>query len=612
MKIRLFIIFLSLINLPLLAQQKKEAFFINHSFEQTYPETAIPMQWFSGAEYGLFFEADSSHSTEGNRSLLVRSTQPMQRWGAMSFLRMVDYDLPEPVKTITIQMDIKSDSVSEGYFSPFIWKQHNNGQIVVKNLADDSLKASHDWKRYAVSDTVGVHIDQAKIFAGIQLNGKGQLWADNVQLFINGKEIKDTGFNPPTPSSEDLTFIKEHSIPFEHVDPYASLNDLSFLDNKIEEAQIIGLGEATHGTSEIFTMKHRLIRYLAEKHGFTTFLMEGNAGSSYRINKYLHSGIGDPVELVQNIGFWTWTTEEVLEMVRWMRQYNQSAEPDNQLSFIGVDIQGLVEEIDIIDSLTRPLRVLNIDLMKHYSPIQRIGKKYKNREFFKGFRDSLRATSTKAKNALMSIEKNKSKIIQQTDSLQYHWIYYMAKNVTNSVSYLNEMFNLSPGEPYPKGRDSLMVENMQYAKKHLQTGKAIYWAHNGHIAKEVHAALGKMAGWRLNKVYGSAYQAIAFSFYRGTYRAMNGRKGKLTTKNIAYPPYPGCFEYLLQRQNRTPLFFDIQSSLTSNPEFYKKQTFRIRRLGAFASDNQFTEERIDKHFDYLIYLGETRAAKELK
>jgi len=24
---------------------------------------------------------------------------------------MVDYDLPEPVKTITIQMDIKSDSV---------------------------------------------------------------------------------------------------------------------------------------------------------------------------------------------------------------------------------------------------------------------------------------------------------------------------------------------------------------------------------------------------------------------------------------------------------------------------------------------------------------------
>lgn len=74
--------------------------------------------------------------------MIVRSTQPMQRWGAMSFLRIMDFNFSEPIKIIAIEMDIKSDSVSQGYFSPFTWKQQDKGEVIVKNLATDSLKGS--------------------------------------------------------------------------------------------------------------------------------------------------------------------------------------------------------------------------------------------------------------------------------------------------------------------------------------------------------------------------------------------------------------------------------------------------------------------------------------
>jgi len=593
-------------------QDAQMGIFYNASFEVTYPETEIPMQWYSGSEFGLFFGADSSQYTDGKKSLLVRSTQAMQRWGAMSFLRMMDYELIEPISTISIEMDIKSDSVSEGYFSPFTWKQTKSGEIIVKNLAADSLKGDMDWNRYSVTDTIGQEIDQDKIFAGIQLNGKGQVWVDNVQLSINGKPVNDTGFNPGLPTEQDMAFIKKYSTPFQHIDPYASLEDLDFLSEKIIDAEIVGLGESTHGTSEIFTMKHRLFRFLVEKHGFTVFLLEGHVGASYRINEYIHTGKGDPTELVKNIGFWTWSTEEVLELVKWMRQYNKGVSSEKRLSFIGVDIQGVVEEIDVIDSLSQYMPTLHKELMASYLPIQSVGDKLRKGDYFEGFRDSLKMLAPMAKTALEKIEASQNSITGATSSLNYHWLYYMAKSVENYLDFNNVMLNRKIEDPFFLSRDSLMAANIQYVQKHLRPGKAVYWAHNGHIANAYFDLLGNVVGWYLKKNYGDDYKTIGFSFEKGYYQAIDGRKGKLTANNFAYPPFPGCFEYLLSQQKKPLLFFDIRKSVVDQPRYYQNQRFKLRHVGSFAIDNQFSEEPLHEHYDYLIYFGETHAAKSLK
>ena len=592
-------------------QDSPNTFFYNASFEVTYPETETPMQWYSGSEYGLFFEADSTQFTEGRRSLLVKSTQPMQRWGAMSFLRMMDYDFSDSIRTISISMDIKSDSVSEGYFSPFTWKQEKLGEVIVKNLASDSLNGSNNWKRYKVSDTISNKIEQDKIFAGIQLNGKGQVWVDNVELFINGKAVNDRGFNPKPPTKNDLAFIKKHSTPLENKDPYASLNDLAFLSEKIKDAKIVGLGESSHGTSEIFTMKHRLFRFLVEKHGFTTFLLEGHAGASYRINEYIHTGKGDPVELVKNIGFWTWSTEEVLELVKWMRKYNEGVSIDKQLSFIGVDIQGVVEEVNVLDSLSRSMPELNKELMTTYRLIRSFGEKLNKGDYFEGFRDTIKVLAPKAQIALKKIEASEDIISNSTNPLNYHWLHFMAKSVDNYTSFYSVMLNRKIEDPFFLSRDSLMAANIQYVQKHLNPGKAAYWAHNSHIANAHMEPLGNMVGWYLKKEYEDKYKTIGFSFEKGYYQAIDGRRGKLTTDNYAYPPFPGCFEYLLSLQGKSPLFFDFQQSVIEQPKFYQKQPFKQRHLGSMAIDNQFEEVPIHEHFDYFIYFGETSASKKL-
>ena len=111
------------------------------------------------------------------------------------------------------------------------------------------------------------------------------------------------------------------------------------LKDMIGNARIVALGEATHGTHEFFQMKHRMLEFLVEEMGFNTFAMEANAPEANLINDYVHTGKGDPAELLKGMYFWTWDTQEVLDMILWMRAYNENPSHTQKISFYGFDMQ---------------------------------------------------------------------------------------------------------------------------------------------------------------------------------------------------------------------------------------------------------------------------------
>ena len=53
--------------------------------------------------------------------------------------------------------------------------------------------------------------------------------------------------------------------------------------------------------------------------GFTIFSIEANMPEAYAVNNYVLNGVGDPKQLLQGMYFWTWNTQEVLDMILWMR-----------------------------------------------------------------------------------------------------------------------------------------------------------------------------------------------------------------------------------------------------------------------------------------------------
>ena len=114
---------------------------------------------------------------------------------------------------------------------------------------------------------------------------------------------------------------------------------MSPLSSVIGDARIVAMGEATHGTREFFRMKHRMLEFLTEKMGFTVFAIEANWPESLAVNDYVLNGKGDPAAALAGMYFWTWNTEEVLDMIRWMRTYNENPAHTRKLKFLGFDMQ---------------------------------------------------------------------------------------------------------------------------------------------------------------------------------------------------------------------------------------------------------------------------------
>lgn len=133
------------------------------------------------------------------------------------------------------------------------------------------------------------------------------------------------------------SWLKANAIRLSTVEAGHGFTDLQPLKKIIGDARIVALGEATHGSREFFQLKHRMLEFLATEKGFTIFSIEANMPEAYRLNDYVLNGNGDPATLIKGMYFWTWSTEEVLDMVLWMREFNKSGK--GRVQFTGFDMQ---------------------------------------------------------------------------------------------------------------------------------------------------------------------------------------------------------------------------------------------------------------------------------
>jgi erythromycin esterase len=142
------------------------------------------------------------------------------------------------------------------------------------------------------------------------------------------------------PDTETVTrWINEQALPLTTLDPQASLTDLEPLHEMVRDATVVGLGGATRGAHELSAIKHRVLRFLIEELGFRSLALEADWTKGVQLDEYVRTGNGDPEALLADARPF-WRTEEFLDVVRWMRSYNQqhSADP---LRIVGMDITGV-------------------------------------------------------------------------------------------------------------------------------------------------------------------------------------------------------------------------------------------------------------------------------
>lgn len=106
-----------------------------------------------------------------------------------------------------------------------------------------------------------------------------------------------------------------------------------------EQAKIVTLGEATHGNQEFQQLKLDVFKIMVEDNGVRAFSLEGDYGGCEAVNRYIHGGDGTVKDAVSAIGFTIYQTEEMENLISWMREYNKSATQGNDIRFYGFDMQ---------------------------------------------------------------------------------------------------------------------------------------------------------------------------------------------------------------------------------------------------------------------------------
>ncbi|MFP5284190.1 MAG: erythromycin esterase family protein, partial [Thermoanaerobaculia bacterium] len=292
--------------------------------------------WVQAGFGGYLMSIDGSAPRSGRQSLLLQyAGGPRDPRSFGLVMQQIPADLVAG-RSVRLSGYIRTQGISDGYAG--LWFQGSNADrssVVADNMAGRGPSGTTGWTRYEIN--LDIPADAVDVRVGMLLPGNGRAWFDGLSLEIGGRRWVDRRQPAAPPSAAAVSWLRQRAVRFDTPVAGHGFSDLQPLKALIGDARIVSLGEQTHGTREFFQMKHRLTEFLASEMGFTLFAIEANMPEAHKVNEYVLTGQGDPRQLLQGMYFWTWNTQEVLDMIEWMREFNQSGK--GRIQFLGFDMQ---------------------------------------------------------------------------------------------------------------------------------------------------------------------------------------------------------------------------------------------------------------------------------
>lgn len=409
--------------------------------------------------------------------------------------------------------------------------------------------------------------------------------------------------------------LKDKLIPLITTKAGNGYEDLDKLQVILKDKKIVAMGEATHGTKEFFQMKDRMFEFLVEKMGYRLFAMEANFDGAQVVNDYIINGTGNANDAVKSLGPLVYETEEVVNMVEWMRNYNKNPEHKSKVKFYGFDIQSAhYNGTRILDYIKK------VDT-NNLSEFERILLDVDNNKIAFSSKDMLNNIKKNTLELKNFLDKNKQNYIKKSSISEYEMAYQELNVDIQFIDYIiiqkdADLIKLT------NIRDYYMVQNIKWIldyEKQFGNDKIMLWAHNGHVTKKMpnYTSMGE----NLEKIFNDKLYVIGFDFYQGSFRANpSDSRGNLLSQKFAVfnvdksdiNSFANSFE-----KTRIPLsFIDFKSaSKYKNVAAWLSQPQLIHCIPAFynSSFNQdlLPQVPIDS-YDGLIFVKKTSAAIGIK
>jgi erythromycin esterase len=447
----------------------------------------------------------------------------------------VRMDHNEPVDRAVLTTHLETFLMKGKLLELKVWIKSTNrsGKVFVtidQWWGASNTEASHDttqidlsepgvWEKIPVKSNI--HPEVKGLSISLHCFGKGKTWFSNISLKVNGQQKQQLDIAPSFTQTqlnwfhEMSTVVKTVKLQSEFMFPVED-DDLLAFKRIAGNATIIALGEATHGSSEFFTLKHRLLSYAVHQMGVRIFAIEDHQLVVENVNKYV-LGVPGNIQKATAGMFGVWDNQEVYNMIEWVRQYND-AHPGDKVEFVGMDMQEVTRPIDsLFKFLYRRDSITGAQVHQLLNPI----RKDAHQVYF--LTDSTKLEWVKAAQSAWDVVLNKKQswlttALSPGDSSEIEW----------GIQYANlvRQFTRESLDPMALYRDKAMAENISWILSHRKPDtKILLWAHDVHIsrgehpdtASNYHGAI-SMGSW-LAKKYGDVYKAIGLFTYNGAYRA---------------------------------------------------------------------------------------------
>ncbi len=396
--------------------------------------------------------------------------------------------------------------------------------------------------------------------------------------------------------------------------------DLRPLLDRIGDARVVLLGEATHGTSEFYRMRERISRELIERKGFTFIAIEGDWPDAARIDHYVRHAEYPPSEWTAFARFpvWMWRNREVLNFVNWLRQRNANVEPADRVAFHGLDLYSLYNSIRSILSYLDDVdpQAARVARQRYgcLTPWQADPATYGHATLTGAYETCEREVVS-----MLTDLMKKHNAYAEHDGERFLDAVQNARLVANAERYYRTMYYGSRSSW--NLRDSHMFDTLKTLLDfHGPKAKAIVWAHNSHVGDSQATEMSLRGEYNIGRLcrqeFGNAAYSIGFGTNSGTVAAASNWDEPMEIKTVR-PALPDSYERLCHETGRPQFLLPLRSPIAAAVNEQLMKARLERAIGVIYRpetelQSHYFQAVLPQQFDEYIWFDETKAVTPLK
>ncbi|MEQ8496164.1 MAG: erythromycin esterase family protein, partial [Gammaproteobacteria bacterium] len=395
---------------------------------------------------------------------------------------------------------------------------------------------------------------------------------------------------------------------------------LDALLERIGNARVVLLGEASHGSAEFYRLRAAITSALIARGGRRMVAVEADWPDAAQIDRFINgrAPAAEPRHPFARFPTWMWANREVEAFVRELRQWNAQHGPgDAAVSFHGLDLYSLYTSIravlaylDDVDPAAARLARQRYACLEPFEAEPAL--------YGAAARGSAHEACADAVVAMLEALLAQRLEYARADGARYFDATRNATLVSNAERYYRIMYE-GARESWNL-RDRHMFETLcALLDEGGPDARVVVWAHNSHLGDAGATEMGRWGETNLGELcrraFGADCYSIGFGTHAGTVAAATAWDGPLEVKRVR-PSLAGSYERLCH-DSGVPRFVLPLAAERDSALGAALATERLERaIGViYRPDSErvshYFSASLPWQFDEWIWLDETTAVEPL-